>query len=121
MLELMQATPALVIRVPVRSGRTFRAESHPSSALVTPDLAAELERVLERFAAEANGSCAKRIRIFFKPGIFGHHKVGRAADIYAVGGAGIDVWKRRWDDAVTYAERAPDVQKGHAILDKERQ
>ena len=83
--------------VPVHSGRSFRVVSPSESALVTREVAGELERVLEKFGALAG--CPNRVSIFFRPGIFGHHRVGRAVDIYAVGGVGIDVWKRRWDYA----------------------
>jgi hypothetical protein len=67
--------------------------------MVTPVLATELHRVLERFAQDAGFSEQRPVGVFFKPGVVGHHQVGRAADIYGVGGAGLDVWKRRWDDA----------------------
>jgi hypothetical protein len=82
--------------VPVRSGKYFRVVSAPEHALVTRELAAELERTLEKFG-ELSG-CRKRVSILFRSGIFGHHRAGRAVDIYAVGGVGIDVWKRRWDE-----------------------
>ncbi len=91
------------VLVPVRSGQGYRVTSSPDSALVTREVAIELERVLERFG-EVVG-CPNRVSIFFKPGIFGHHRVGRAVDIYAVGGVGIDVWKRRWDEASCAAAR----------------
>ena len=74
--------------VPVRSGSAFRVDSPPANALVTPQLAAELHRVLERFAVEAGAGERQPVRIFFKPGIFVHHQVGRAADVYAVNGLG---------------------------------
>lgn len=85
--------------VPVRSGVVYRVISPPESALVTPELAHELHQVLERFAREAGASVYNPVTIFFRPGIFGHHKVGRAADIYGVKGIGLDEWKRRWDNA----------------------
>jgi hypothetical protein len=46
-----------------------------------------LHKVLERFAHEAGFNHEQRVGVFFRPGIFGHHQVGRAADIYAVGGS----------------------------------
>ena len=85
--------------VPVCSGRSFQITSAPESALVTRELAEELRQVLERFGENARRSGASRIEILFKPGIFGHHRVGRAVDIYAVNGVGLDIWKRRWDQA----------------------
>ena len=94
-------------RVPVRSGPAFRVDSPPANALVVPELAEELHRLLERFALEAGASERRPVRISFKPGIFGHHQVGRAADIYAVNGLGLDEWKQRWDEAKQRAARAP--------------
>ncbi len=85
--------------VPVPSGRAFRVVSPPANARVTPDLAHELRRVLERFAREAGFGTGRPVEIHFEPGVVGHHKVGRAADIYAVGGVGLEEWKRRWDRA----------------------
>ena len=84
--------------VPIRSGRSYRIDSPACDALVTPVLARELERVLETFGSRVGRNKGRRIGIFFKPGSFGHHQVGRAVDIYAVGGCGLDEWKRLWDD-----------------------
>jgi hypothetical protein len=36
--------------------------------------------------------------VHFEPGVVGHHKVGRAADIYQVQRIRLDEWKRRWDN-----------------------
>jgi hypothetical protein len=85
--------------VPVRSGDSFQVVSPPKEALVTRDVAEELERVLERFGRVANCGRINKVAIVFRAGIFGHHRVGRAVDIYEVNGVGIDVWKRRWDEA----------------------
>lgn len=78
-------------------------DSPPESGLVTPRLHTELSKVLERFAREAGFNEQNKVGIVFRPGIFGHHKVGRAADIYDVGGVGLDVWKRRWEKACANA------------------
>jgi hypothetical protein len=109
------------VRVPVRSGRNFRVDSPPCNALVTRRLATELEKVFERFGQKARNGSDTRVGIFFKPGIFGHHKVGRAADIYAVGGLGLDEWKRRWDIAGRHCSYVTDINERRAILDHERQ
>jgi hypothetical protein len=85
--------------VSVRSGRSFRVASPPEDARVTRTLAAELEYVLEKFAQEAGFDERHPVSIEFRPGIFGHHRVGRAADIYGVGGRGIGEWADRWDCA----------------------
>lgn len=88
--------------------------------MVRPVVARELHAVLERFAREAGFSEQRPVGVFFKPGIFGHHKVGRAADIYAVGGVGLDVWKRRWDAAQRTAQREPDPARRDALLSREK-
>jgi hypothetical protein len=59
--------------------------------------------------------------VLFKPGVVGHHQVGRAADIYAVAGVGLDIWKQRWDEAIRRAGQAGSPQEGQAILALERQ
>lgn len=106
--------------VAVRNGRSYRIASPDSHSLVTPALATELEQVLERFAQEANFSPDKPVDVVFKPGIVGHHKVGRAVDIYEVGGHGLDRWKRQWDTAQqrTAAIAMPEERLG--LLARER-
>jgi len=104
------------VMVPIRSGRNFRVDSPPGNALVTRELAAELERVLDLFGAKRR----RPVGVFFKPGIFGHHKVGRAADIYAVGGIGFDDWKKRWDVALRRCFAVNDASERRGILDEER-
>jgi hypothetical protein len=84
-------------RVAMPEGRGYRIESPPPESIVTPPLAAELARVLEAFASEAGFDERRPVAIGFGRGIFGHHRVGRAADIYRVGGLGLDAWKARWD------------------------
>ena len=108
------------LKVPVRSGRTFRVDSPATHALVTLDLARELERVLERFGAEIDKHGEDRVNLFFKPGIFGHHKAGRAVDIYGVGGVGLDAWKRLWDDALQRCSGTRSLDERRALLDHER-
>jgi len=107
-------------RVPVPAGGAYDIASPPQNALVTRELAVELQRVLERFAVEASFNPQNRVSLFFRPGVVGHHQVGRAADIYGVGGMGLDEWKRRWDAAIQLAERAADLQERQRILDQER-
>jgi hypothetical protein len=107
-------------RMPICSGKTFRIESPPANALVTPELAAELARVLERFGQRVTNGNGIRVGVFFKPGIFGHHKVGRAADIYAVGGLGLDAWKKLWDKANDRCSQVFDENQKRSILEVER-
>src|SRR5437762_12778896 len=97
--------------VAVRSGRSYRVASPPENGRMTRGLATGLEYVLEKFALEAGFDEQNPVSIFFKPGLFGHHRVGRAADIYAVGGVGIGEWKARWDRALTRARQACDPRE----------
>jgi hypothetical protein len=107
-------------RVPVASGRAYRVASPPEHALITRTLANELQKVLERLAVEAGFNEREPVSIFFKPGVVGHHKVGRAADIYAVGGIGIDSWKKRWDQGLQQAFRAMDPEQRRRNAGAER-
>lgn len=109
------------LRVPIRSGRNYCVESPQDNALVMPELAEELERVLDLFAGEVKDTRRSQVGIFFKPGIFGHHKVGRAADIYGVGGLGLDRWKRLWDVTQQRCFRLTDENQRWAILREEKQ
>lgn len=106
--------------VPVPSGTAYRVVSPPGHALVTRELAAELRRVLERFAEEAGATAAKPVTIFFKPGIFGHHQVDRAADIYDVNGVGLEDWKRHWDAARCRAAAAGSVLERRLLMQTEQ-
>jgi hypothetical protein len=107
-------------RVPVSSGKAYRIESPPANGFVTHELAYELKRVLERFAMDSGFSESNPIGIFFKPGVVGHHKFGRAADIYAVAGVGLDRWKERWDTAIGNASRSPNAEERRRITNVER-
>lgn len=106
--------------VPVRSGRNFRVVSPPECALVLREVAEELKRVLEQFGEIAKCGQSNKIEILFKPGIFGHHRVGRAVDIYEVGGVGIDVWKHCSDEATRRSLKAANAMQCAAILKSER-
>ena len=107
-------------RVPVPSGRAYRVDSPSANGLVTAELASELTRVLEKFALDAGFSEANVVGIFFKPGVVGHHKFGRAADIYAVAGVGLDRWKKRWDEAIAHVSRSPNAEEKRRITRAER-
>ena len=104
--------------VPVASGRAYSVDSPPANALVTRELAAELHKVLERFADEAGFDQQQPVGVFFRPGVFGHHQVGRAADIYAIGGIGLDRWKSKWDDAMKRAS-AGEADESRRIRENE--
>ena len=107
-------------RVPVRSGKFFRIDSPPHHALVTTELAHELQKVLERFGFNVSKGGKLRVSIYFKPGIFGHHKVGRAADIYAVGDRGLDEWKRLWDHEWRRWSCIPELDIRRSLLMHQR-
>lgn len=107
-------------RVSVRSGRSYRVTSPLAEACVTPALAAELEHVLEKFAQEAGFDERHPVGVEFRRGIFGHHRVGRAADIYGVGGVGIGDWAARWRCALDRARSACDAGERRAIVAAER-
>lgn len=107
------------VRIPVPSGRAYRIVSPLHYAIVTPELAGELQRVLERFAEEAGFRDQRPVSLVFKPGVVGHHRVGRAADIYDVGGLGLDVWKRQWNESHQRASHMPLPIERQAILTRE--
>src|SRR4029077_5564692 len=107
-------------RVPVPSGRAYRIDSPPRNGLVTTELASELQRVLEKFAMDAGFSESNPVGIFFKPGVVGHHKFGRAADIYAVGGVGLDLWKERWNAVIGDDSRIPNAEERRNVTIAER-
>ena len=103
----------------IRSGSAYRVQT-PGPLLVTTELAAELNKVLERFAQDAGFTSANPVSVQFKPGIFGHHKVGRAADIYGVGGLGMEVWKKKWDEANKLAGKQRPTRPTSPTLIHER-
>ncbi len=105
--------------VPVPPGRAYLVASPAANAMTTRALAGELSRALERFAVEAGFDERQRVSVFFRPGIFGHHQLGRAVDIYAVGGVEIDQWKRRWDDACCRAAQTTDAAAREIITKRE--
>src|SRR5919106_3005389 len=110
---LYDAPSRSIPRVPVPSGSAYRIDSPAGNGLVTRELANELRRVLERFAMDAGFSESNPVGIFFKPGVVGHHKFGRAADLYAVGDTGLDRWKERWDASIEHARASSSAEKQH--------
>ena len=107
-------------RVPVPDGPLYRVVStNAARTPVTPALAAELARAFELFAQEAGATADAPIQIHLSPGIFGHHQIGRAADIYGVGGQGIDGWWRRWEQMLARATRAATPLERRLIRETE--
>jgi hypothetical protein len=109
-----------VPRVPVPSGVAYRIDSRPGNGLVTGELANELRKVLEKFAMDAGFSESNPVGIFLKPGVVGHHKCGRAADIYAVGGVGLARWKEHDDQVIRSAGQTERPAERTAIMREER-
>jgi hypothetical protein len=103
---------------PVHSGQTYRITSPAVRGLIRPALAEALETVFERFAREQGFSPETPLDIHFargfKAGSHGHGE-GRAADIAAVGGKALLVWKQEWEQAVAAVEKLPDTQQREAI------
>jgi hypothetical protein len=56
----------------------------------------------------------------FKVGSHGHGE-GRAADIAAVGGKALIVWKQEWEQAVAAAEKLPEAQTRAEAIAAEQQ
>lgn len=112
--------PLTLARVPVPGGTLYRiVSSAPARTAVVPALAQELARAFELFAQEAGATAAAPIPILLGPGIFGHHQVGRAADIYGVGGQGFDAWWRRWEQMLARAARAASPLERRLIRETE--
>jgi hypothetical protein len=107
MHEALLATlprPSTPGRVAIGEGPRYRVTMiDPARSAVVPTLARELERVFDLFAREAGAAPSAPIPIRIEPGIFGHHQIGRAADIYAVGGLGLGQWWRRWRERLALA------------------
>ncbi len=80
----------------MESGKGYRVDSPPENELITPELAGELRQVLECFAAQNSFHEGRPLTIGFRPGLIGHHRLGRAVDIYDIGGTSVDYWRRRW-------------------------
>jgi len=109
---------------PVRGGQTYRITSPAARGLVRPALAEALEAVFERFARERGFTSEKpldvRLSRGFKAGSRGHGE-GRAADIAAVDGKALLVWKQEWEQAVAAAEKPPDAQQRAETIAAEQQ
>jgi hypothetical protein len=115
--EHAAAPPALV---PLRAGRRWRPVGPPAALRMREPLARELARVLERFAAEAGVTPQRPITVALRPGVVGHHRAGRAADLYGVAGIGLAEWKRRWDRALRKAALANDRDSARQALAQAR-
>ena len=76
---------------------------------VTPELARALESVLDRSARGAGFTEHDPVFVRFGAGIVGHHQLGRAADIYEVGGVGFDRWHELWERARKECSKCVDA------------
>jgi hypothetical protein len=116
----MSSSPNPTARVTLRPGRSWHPVGPPEGARLRAALAAELARALERFALEAGATPERPLAVELRPGVVGHHRVGRAADLYGVGGVGLAVWKQRWDAALRTAALARDCDAARLALARER-
>jgi hypothetical protein len=100
--------PNAAARVPVPSGALYRViDTVPARNAVRPEVAAEVARTFAIFAREAGATEEAPVMIELRPGIFGHHQVGRAIDVYAVGGRGIGDWMDDWERMLARFARLP--------------
>jgi hypothetical protein len=91
----------------IPAGALYRViDAEPSRTAVRPEVAAELARVFDIFARDAGATEQDPVAITIRPGIFGHHQVGRAVDVYAVNKRGIDAWMDRWERMLAGAAQA---------------
>jgi len=104
---------------PIPNGQFYRVASPAQESLVTPPLASELGKALERFAQTNGFSAEQPLRVSFKRGTLGLHRHGRAADIYAVGGKGIGQWASEWNEAMRKAKAATNQQERARLVDEE--
>jgi hypothetical protein len=105
---------------PVASGMAYRVIFEDRPEAIRAEVGNELGRILERFAEEAGASVRRPITISFRSGMFGHHQVGRAVDIYGVGGLALDGWKERWDCARRRAAAAATPLERRLIMETEQ-
>ena len=107
-------------RVPVPSGALYRVlDTDPARNAVRADTAAEVARAFDLFARDAGATADAPITIQLRPGIFGHHQVGRAVDVYEVDGIGIDTWADRWERALALAAQAATPLDRRLIRERE--
>lgn len=122
LLAAVETPPARTAagRMTVPSGALYRVlDPEPARSAVRPDVAAELARVFDIFAREAGATEQEPISILIRPGIFGHHQVGRAVDVYGVGGRGLDAWIERWERALARAAQATTPLERRLIRERE--
>jgi hypothetical protein len=106
---------------PIPNGQFYRVVSPAQESLVTPPLASELGKALERFA-QSNGFTAEQpLGVSFKRGTLGLHRHGRAADIYGAGGKGIGQWAREWNQAMRKAKAVTNPQERARLVEEEKQ
>jgi len=87
----------------LRSGSSYRVNGPPHNRPLREELASELERVLEQFAASRGFGPTAPLAIKLGAGVVGHHRSGRAVDIYEVGGVGLDAWHAEWSRCIKEA------------------
>lgn len=112
--------PSPVARVAVPSSALYRVlDTDPARNAVRPAVAAEAARAFGIFAREAGATEDAPITIELRPGIFGHHQVGRALDVYAVGGRGLGVWMDDWERMLARVARASTMLERRLLRETE--
>jgi len=108
-------------RRPIRSGR-FHRVLFPAGfpVVVVPELADQLNLVLEEVAQATGATAEGPLKIVLRPGTMGLHRSGRAVDIYGAGGKGIGKWAQEWNAAMQRAAAAKDAQERTKIIDEEK-
>ncbi|MCI0393237.1 MAG: 13E12 repeat family protein [Acidobacteria bacterium] len=106
---------------PIPSGQFYRVVSPPEHGLVTPSLATELNKALDQFA-QANGfSVEQPLTVLFRRGTMGLHRLGRAVDIYAVGGKSLGQWVQEWNAIMRRAAAAPNPHERTRLIAEEKE
>ena len=108
----------------VPSGQTYRLVSAQNRNMVSPPLAATLEKIFEQFATSRGFTAQAPLAIAFARGYASGdrgHGSGLAADIAGVGGRSFQQWKQDWDRAVTQSSGLPTAEAKRAAVSAEAQ
>jgi hypothetical protein len=88
--------------------------------VVVPQLADQLSVVLEEVAQASGATAEGPLKIGLRPGTLGLHRLGRAVDIYGVGGKRIGKWAQEWNAAMQRAAAATDPKERPRIIEEEK-
>jgi hypothetical protein len=76
--------------------------------------------VFEEFARENRFTAERPLSVSFGRGTLGLHRLGRAADIYAVGEKSLSQWAHDWNSAMRQAATAPTPQERARLVTEEQ-